>query len=192
MIRTLVLVGVLAGIVTGCVFDPSRERRPARMFLGANARHFSAPTSSEVAFRDRTPPREMTVSHEAVAATAQFTMGMRHRTYIGGELETGMLDVAGSSTAGAYGVFGIDLPFSGGSIGGEVASGWRAVRYSTDTEDISKIVLEPRVRAQVWLSELVTLAVTAGTTLSEQSVWMAGVSIGIHSYSFNHWKPAPE
>lgn len=190
MIRSLVLVAVLAGIATGCAFDPARERRPARMMLGANARHFAAPTSAEVAFRDTTPPpREMTVSHEAVAATAQFTMGMRHHTYVGGELEAGALDEPGSSTAGAYGVFGIDLPFSGGSFGGEVASGWRGVRYSTDTDDISKMILEPRLRAQVWLSELVTLAVTAGTTLGEQRVWMAGISIGIHSYSFGNWKP---
>ena len=27
----------------GCVLDPARNRRPARLLLGANARHFTAP-----------------------------------------------------------------------------------------------------------------------------------------------------
>ena len=91
----------LALLLSAGVFDPSRNKRPARLQLGANARHFSAPMSSEVAFRNSTPPpKVMTESHEAVAATAQFRMGRRHRTYIGGELGTGALDSAGSSTAG--------------------------------------------------------------------------------------------
>jgi hypothetical protein len=189
MIRSIALV--LAVFAVGCAFDPARERRPARMMIGANARHFQAPIrSGDVAFRDSMPPpREMTVGHEAVAGSVQFTQGMRHHTYIGGELEAGALDEPGSSTAGAYVVSGIDLPCAAGSLGGELASGWRSVRYSNDTDDVSKIVFEPRLRAQVWLSEYITLAATGGMTLSEQQVFMAGVSIGIHSWSFGKWKP---
>jgi len=194
MTRTLSLalslaLGTTALGTTGCAFDPARDRRPARILIGANARHFQAPIrNSEVAFRDSNPPsREMTVAHEAASATAQFTMGMRHRMYLGGELEAGVLDEAGSSTAGAYGVFGLDLPFAAGSFGGELASGWRTVRYSTESADFSKLVVEPRLRASVWLSELVTLAATAGMTLGDQAVWMAGVSVGIHSSPFGRW-----
>ncbi len=176
-------------LLSACVFDPSRNKRPARLQLGANARHFSAPMSSAVAFRDSTPPpKVMTESYEAVAATAQFTLGMRHRTYVGGELETGALDSRGSSTAGVYGVFGVDLPFAAGALGAELASGWRSVRYSTDTDDISNLVVEPRLRASVWLSEQTTLSVTGGMTLDDRPVFMAGVSIGIHSNDFGAWK----
>ena len=125
---------------------------------------------------------------QAVAATAQFTLGMRHRTYVGGELETGALDSRGSSTAGVYGVFGVDLPFAAGALGAELASGWRSVRYSTDTDDISNLVVEPRLRASVWLSEQTTLSVTGGMTLDDRPVFMAGVSIGIHSNDFGAWK----
>lgn len=184
-ILALALVGAT---LVGCAFDPYRNKRPARLLLGANARHFAAPLRSEVAFRDTTPPaKEMTVPHEAAAATAQFTMGMRHDLYIGGELEAGMLDEPGSSLGAAYGVFGYDHRFAAGSIGAELATGWRSVRYSTDAEDLSKTIVEPRLRAQVWLSEYATLAATGGFTLGDQAVWMAGVSIGLHSSSFGAW-----
>ena len=182
------LACLLAVSAIACAAGP-RRARPDRMLIGAHARHFAAPTRSDVAFRDSNPPpREMTVGHEAVGATAQFTAGVRDNLYVGGELEGGMLDTPGSSTAASYGVAGIDLPFAAGSIGGELASGWRTVRYSTETDDYAKIVIEPRVRAQVWLSDQVSLAATGGMTLSDQRVWMAGVSIGVHSFAFSNWK----
>lgn len=179
---------ILLVLLSACVLDPSRHKRPARLQIGANARHFAAPMTSRVAFRDSTPPpKVMTESHEAIAATAQFTMGMRHHAYVGGELETGALDSPGSSTAGAYGVLGIDLPFAAGALGAELASGWRSVRYSTDTDDITSLVIEPRVRASVWLSEQTSLAVTGGMTLDDKPVFMAGVMFGIHSTEFGAW-----
>jgi len=188
MTRLLALTLVVTAL--GCALDPARDKRPSRALIGANARHFQAPIKrSQVAFRDTNPPaKEMTVDHEAVSATAQFTMSMRHRTYAGGELEAGVLEGAGSSTAGMYGVFGVELPFAGGALGGELASGWRTVRYSMEGADFSKVVIEPRLRASVWLSEFVTLAATGGLTLGEQSVWMAGVSIGVHSSPFGRWR----
>lgn len=171
---------------SACAFDPGRHKRPARLLIGANARHYAAPAGSQVAFRNATPPpKVMTESHEAVGATAQFTLGMRHRTYIGGELEAGSLDSRGSSTAGAYGVLGIDLPFAAGAFSAEVASGWRSVRYSTETDELTSLVIEPRLRASVWLSPQTSLAVTGGMTLDDQPVYMAGVMFGIHSNLFN-------
>ncbi len=188
MTRIILLASLLAGFATGCAFDPHRHKRPARFLVGANARHFSAPMSSQVAFRNATPPpKVMTQSHEAIAATAQFTMGMRHHTYLGGELETGALDSSGSSTAGAYGVLGMELPFAAGALGAELASGWRSVRYSTNTEDFTSVVIEPRVRASVWLSEQTTLSVTGGMTLDDKPVYMAGVMFGIYSSSLGAW-----
>ena len=83
---------------------------------------------------------------------------------------------------------GIDLPFAAGALGAVLASGWRTVRYSSDTDDLSNVVVEPRLRASVWLSEQTTLAVTGGMTLDDRPVFMAGVSIGIHSNDYGAWK----
>ncbi|MBA2542387.1 MAG: hypothetical protein H0V17_22285 [Deltaproteobacteria bacterium] len=186
MIKALAVALALTSVA--CAFDPNRHRRPARLLLGANTRHFTAPSGSNVAFRDTTPT-VMTSSHESIGGTAQFTLGASHHTYFGGELETGFLNGPGSSTAGAYGVFGIDHPLSSAAmVGAELAGGWRTVRYSIDTPDVDKMVLEPRVRAQVWLSEFVTLAATGGMTLGEQSVFMGGISIGIHSTELGVYK----
>lgn len=173
---------ILLSLLSACVLDPSRHKRPARMQVGATARHFAAPAGSDVAFRDSMPPpKVMTESHEAVAASLQFTQGLRHHLYLGGELEAGALDSRGSSTAAGYGVFGLDLPFAAGTVGAEVATGFRSVRYSTDTDDLTNFVVEPRLRASVWTSEQTSLAVVGGMTLDDQPVFMAGVMFGIHS-----------
>lgn len=192
MTRIAILVALAC---SACVLDPSRHKRPSRMQIGANARHFTAPMGSgpesrlidqQVAFRtSNPPPKEMTTSHQAASISGQFTQGMRHGLYLGGELEAGMLDVAGSSTAGAYGIFGFEHMFAAGSIGGELASGWRSVRYTTDADDLSTLVVEPRVRASVWLGEQTSLAVTGGMTLDDRPAFVAGVSIGIHQNPFD-------
>jgi hypothetical protein len=194
MMTRLLALALLAAAVTGCALDPHRHDRRTRLLLGANTRHFQAPISNgNVAFRDTAPPPAvMTTSHEAVAATANFTVNaLSRRTYVGGELEAGMLTQRGSSTGAAYGIFGYDHPLSigrpgsaipGGSFGAELATGWRTVRYSIETDDYAKIVVEPRLRAQVWLSEYISLAATAGMTVGEQAVFMGGISVGVHSH----------
>lgn len=157
------------------------------MHFGAGARHFGAATGT-TEFRTTTdPPREMMTSHEAVMGTLGFTMSGAYGLYAGGEAEAGMLDVPGSNAAAAYGIFGIGREVGGVTLGGELAAGYRTIRYSVDSDDYGKLVAEPRGRAEVWLGPQVTLGATAGLTVGEQMVWMAGFYIGVHSHEHDRF-----
>jgi hypothetical protein len=182
------LVLAVALTSAGCaLFDPRPVEPPARLTIGAATRRFAAPVDNDSAtFRQSPPPApELTVPHESVLATVGFTMASKYGTYAGGEIETGVLDSPGSSAAGMYGVFGVRRAIEAGYFAAELASGWRSVRYSLDTEPVGKLVAEPRLRADVWLGPQFTLGATLGLTLGDQTVWMAGVSLGVHSHELN-------
>jgi hypothetical protein len=185
--RAIVVVALLCA---GCaVFDRQRFDPPTRLTLGAATRHFDSPIDpkSAAALRQSTPTppvAALTTPHDSVMGTVGFTMASRYGTYAGGEIETGVLDTPGSSTAGIYGVAGARLSLDRVYLAGEIASGWRTVRYSLDTTDVGKMVIEPRVRADMWLGPQFTLGATAGLTLGDQTVWMIGASLGIHSHDF--------
>ena len=134
------------------------------------------------------PMQQTTEAHEAFLASFGLTMGMSHGMYAGGELEAGALETRGSSAGGGYAVFGASLPFGRSALGAEVAGGYRTVRFAVDTEDLERVVVEPRVRGEVWLGPRVTLSASAGWTLGDQSIWMAGASIGIHQSDYDEWK----
>jgi hypothetical protein len=185
--RVALVVFALCG---GCVLDGARDRRPARMQLGAQARHFPAGQQLPMtAFKATEQPTMTTTdSHQAFMAALGLTMGMRNGMYVGGELEAGMLETAGSNAAGGYAVFGAKLPFGKSSVGAEVAGGYRTVRFNVETEDLERFVVEPRVRGEIWLGPRVTLSASAGWTVGDQSIWMAGASIGIHQSDFDEWR----
>ncbi|MEO8701063.1 MAG: hypothetical protein ABI867_13525 [Kofleriaceae bacterium] len=186
-----VLVALCACIATaGCALDPHRDNRPARLRLGTNARHFTSTSAAPIALR-RAPASASsessttTVGHEGVTGSAQFTMTTHRSFYLGGELEAGTLDNPGSNVAGAYAVAGAQHAGRFGSLGVEVVGGWRALRYSLGDEQVSKGIIEPRVKAELWLSPKLTFGGTAGATLGEEGVWMAGLFLGVHSNWFN-------
>jgi len=160
------------------------------MQLGAQARHF--PAGQQFPFASfkatETPTMKTTEAHEAFLASFGLTMGMRSNMYVGGELEAGALETRGSSAAGGYAVFGMQLPFGRSSLAGELAGGYRTVRFGVETEDLERAVVEPRVRGEVWLGPRVTLSASAGWTIGDQSIWMAGASIGIHQSDYDEWK----
>jgi len=185
-VGTIVIVG-LGLAATACVFDGHAHDRPARMHIGATSRHFAAPAGEPQAFRNTTPPPPtvLTTSHDAALFDVQFAMRANRYVYAGGEVETGVLDDPGSSTAAVYGVLGAELPLHGAAIAAELASGYRTVRYSTDTEDLGKLVVEPRLSAHVWMSPRLTLETTGGLTLGDQRVWMVGAYLGVHSHDFD-------
>ncbi|HEU4615349.1 MAG TPA: hypothetical protein VFS15_24815, partial [Kofleriaceae bacterium] len=90
-----------------------------------------------------------------------------------------------SNVAGAYGVAGVRSDLGALRIAAEVVAGRRWVRYALDgTEDPTLLMVEPRVRADIWLASQLTLGVAAGATLGERSVWMAGVYVGFHSQPY--------
>lgn len=182
---------VVLALCASCAFDPARHSRPARMQVGAQVRHFPAGQQVPMAsFKasEQQPMRTTTESHEAFLAAFGFTMNMRNAMYVGGELEAGMLETRSSNAAGGYAVVGARLPFGKSSLSGEVAGGYRTVRFGIDTEDLERAVVEPRVRGEVWLGPRVTLSASAGWTIGDQQIWMAGLSIGIHQSDYDEWK----
>jgi hypothetical protein len=197
MLRFVVVVAAMT-VCASCALDPHRQDRPAQLRLGTNARHFTASTptaSSEPLARvgavQRAPvaagagESTTTVGHEAITGSAQFTMTAHRFVYLGGELEAGKLENAGSNVAGAYAVAGAQHTARYGSLGVEVVGGWRQLRYSLDEDPVSQSILEPRVRGELWLSPQVTFGAKAGATLGEQGAWMAGIYLGFHSKFFD-------
>lgn len=185
--RGAVIVLVVLG---GCVLDPYRHTRPARLEIGANTRGFSAAPaaarSPDVAAIESAgasggggePARQQ---FAAVSGSVQFTMGMAHRTYLGGELEAGALDERGSNLAAGYGVFGVEQPVQAGTLGVELAGGYRSIRHNLDDGADGHAVLEPRLRGQLWLGAQVTLGAIAGASIGDGLGWVAGIQLGVHS-----------
>jgi len=122
------------------------------------------------------------VSSKAVAGNAQFTSELNRNVLVGGELEFGALETRGSSYGAAYGIFGLQHLMTGGSIGAEIAGGYRTMRFYGE-DDINDLVLEPRLRAQFRVASQFTFGAVAGTTLGEQT-WMAGFYLGVHSHRY--------
>ena len=182
MLRSLAFA-LLAVTVVGCAFDPGRHRRPARLLLGANTRDLGPASQSATVRREATPSPDAVLGTAAHTGSAQFTMGYGH-VLAGFELETGVLDASGSSYGGAYGVLGAEHATRSGSLGVEIASGWRALRYRTGIEDDETIIVEPRVRGQYRFGSQVSLGGVVGATLGDEGSWMVGLNLGFHSAAF--------
>ena len=176
--------------VAACAFDPQRAIRPARFTVGMNAQRIATPTG-DPAFTARTTDgssAQPSASSNAVAMSGQFTMATRDHLYLGGEVEAGRLAEPGSNLAGAYGILGAEGASRIGSLGVELATGWRGVRYSIDSDDVNDAIVQPRVRGQLWVSPQLTLGAAAGATLVGDRSWMAGVYLGVHSNLFGSFR----
>jgi hypothetical protein len=51
-----------------------------------------------------------------------------------------------------------------------------------DADD--ELVLEARVRGQLWLTPWVTIGGLYGTSLRDRGEWLAGIQLGVHTYSW--------
>lgn len=172
----------------------TRNEPPARLTVGATTRHFGSTAPSGDPGQFRKSPAESPVPmqdapatdpYSAYMASIAFTMATPlSNTYAGGEVETGVLNTSGSSAAGAYGVFGLRQPLAGVNFALELAAGRRWVRYDLASDTLGKFTAEPRLRADIWLDPRFTLGATAGLTLGDQTVWMVGAFLGIHSHDF--------
>jgi hypothetical protein len=186
-VRTLASVVVTVACV-GCTARARNNDPPARLTVGASMRQFPAiqePDATPAAFRSSEP---QPTANEGSAQTARmaaiaFTMQTPlSGVYAGGEVETGALD-PGSSAASVYGVIGARQRFANLNLGVELVAGRRWLRY-IDHESASMFAAEPRLRADIWLDEQFSLGGAVGLTLGDQTVWMAGVFLGIHSHAF--------
>ena len=169
--------------------------------VGLNTRHFSPATDAkQIAFRESdtvgageagTPSFDGPGGGTAVSTSLRFTGRAPFNTFLGVEGEAGtLLGHHGSNLAGAYGVVGARGELSRIRLAVETVAGRRWVRYGLDglRSDPATWVVEPRVRADLWLGSQVTLGAAVGATLGDRSVWMAGVYLGFSSSDFNRWR----
>jgi hypothetical protein len=189
MSKTAMMVCLGSLVATSAHADP-KEGHAMQFEVGVNTRHFSGESAATgTAFRSTTGE---SIEPSAEAGTAlttslRFTGRGAYNLFLGVEGEVGeLMGIAGSNIAGAYGVFGW-----GGNLGllriaGELVTGPRWVRYDTPMRsDPSVFIAEPRIRADVWISPQVTLGAAAGATLGDDTSWMAGVYIGVHSFEYD-------
>lgn len=180
IVGTLGLVLALSGCVRR-VYDP-----PARLTVGATSRHHAAttPVDDSRSFRAVTtaPAKEELAAQEAKLVNIGFTMASGYGTYAGGEVETGVLEGANSTAAGVYGIFGVRRGLPGVNFAVELAAGQRWLRYGGPDGEVSSLIAEPRVRADFWLTQRLSLGAAGGLTIGDQTAWMAGFYLGIHSH----------
>ena len=179
--RGAVLVG-LGCAWAGCVhpFDP-----PTRLQLGVRGRHFAtaAPADGATSARTAAGATEAAPSIDGVLGNAHFTMATRYHAYLGGEVEVGTLGTPGSNAAAVSAIAGAEGMSHFGSVGVELAGGWRTMRYSTEGENASSYGVEPRVRGEIFVGPQISLGALAGAGLRERT-WMAGLFLGIHSHDY--------
>jgi len=187
--RAHAVVVICGSLMAPRAFADSRER-PCQMEVGVNTRHWSpAEDNSRVAFRSMDPPDVSTGANTAVSTSIRFTGKTRYNTFLGAEGEAGSLvGRPGSNLAGAYAVAGARADLGRLRVAAELVAGRRWVRYALDgTRDAAAMIAEPRVRGELWVSPRWTLGAAVGATLSERSVWMAGIYLGVHSADFGKW-----
>ncbi len=182
MRRCLALAAVATSFTMGCAHDLHRRERPVRLLLGAYARDLGG-ASSDLALRQVSPSQEA-APLGAYTASTHFTVALRSLLYGGMEFEAGQLDTRGSNFGGAYGVLGAEHATRMGSIGVELAGGWRGLRYRSGMDDVHTYVAEPRVRGQLRIGAQLSLGAVAGATLGDRGSWMAGLYLGVHSRAF--------
>lgn len=178
-------------VLTGGVAQADKGDEPPIHFeVGLNTRHFTAVEGDEnAAFRGEgvDPSAE---AQTAVSVGLRFTHWMPRNLYAGLEAEVGKLDAFDhSNLAGAYALFGARGQVGFASLFVEMAAGQRRIRFGNGTEEDSKLIAEPRVRAEMWLSSRVTFGTALGATLGERHVWMAGFYFGVHSLVWGKSQP---
>jgi hypothetical protein len=188
--RRLSICSVLLVLTGGGVAQADKGDEPPIHFeVGLNTRHFTAVEGADnIAFRGEVDPSAE--AQTAVSVGLRFTRWLPRNLYAGLEGEVGKLDAsARSNLAGAYALFGARGQVGFASLFVEMAAGQRSVRFGDGSDTDSKLVAEPRVRAEMWLSSRVTVGAALGSTLGARDVWMAGVYLGVHSLVWGKSQP---
>jgi hypothetical protein len=87
-------------------------------------------------------------------------------------------------------VFGYVAREGRASFGIELAAGGRSVHYTSLTNEslmnasVSTGVVEPRARAEYWVSPYLALGAQAGTNVLARGDWMAGAYLSVHTRAF--------
>jgi opacity protein-like surface antigen len=189
MSRFLACAALLLCALASAAAADSHRNFAGQLELGFNTRHFAAADPADVAFRStgQTEPDPSLGEGTAVTSSLRFTGRARYNTFLGVEAEFGKLvGFDESNVAGAYGVAGGRGDLGAVRLSAELVAGRRWVRYELNgATDPSKLVAEPRIRADLWLSPYWTLGGAVGATLSDRQVWMAGIYIGVHDKAYD-------
>jgi hypothetical protein len=178
----------MSQLATASAFADRRTEGAMQLEVGVNTRHFAAVPGDDIAFRSSTGDTDSSLpAGEAVTTSIRFTGKARYNTFFGVEGEVGeMIGYSTSNIAGAYGVAGARGELGRLRVAAELVAGRRWVRYEiVGKSDPSVMMMEPRVRADLWLSPRLTLGGAVGATLGDRRVWMAGFYIGLHSADFD-------
>jgi len=181
---------LLGGLVGGCVLDPWAVR-PTRAQIGPQMRSINVPGAQPISGSVQSTaagepePTAARPSERSAAASIdlQFTTRFGHQLYVGAEGEAGKASADDADIGGAYAIVGIERASKVGSVGAELATGWRGLRIPND-HTINRFLLEPRVRGQIWIAEQWSLGGTVGAGFGNSTEWMAGVFLGLHSNAF--------
>jgi hypothetical protein len=122
----------------------------------------------------------------AIASALRLGWGFGAHTYVAAEGELGRLETTGTtgSLLGLLGVVGVRTGLPGAQLAAELAGGSRGVYGHDVMLDAKSVVIEPRVRSELWIAPRVSLAATLGTSLVERRDWMVGVSVGVHGRAY--------
>ena len=189
MARAPVAAALVSVVFAGCLWERNVDRRMARLQMGANARRIAMPApepatpATRFMARTTTPtdPEPNTEGSSGVTGTMQFTMRQTKNIYAGGEIEAGPFQRPGSYFGAAYAVLGFETRSSAGSVSVEMIAGRQWLRYEHNAPDIPVTVFEPRARAQLSVSDQVSLGAVIGAGLAGDAGWMAGLYLGVYS-----------
>jgi hypothetical protein len=182
--RTLLVIASV--MVPGTAFAESWEEPPLFFDIGMNTRHFNNALDTRASLRTTVAVEPIPQSGTALTGDIRFGAHVQRSTYVALEGEFGRLEQgAETNVAGAYAVLGARGVFGAAVLAVELATGWRSTSYSLTTEDTTNFIIEPRARADVWLSDRITFGASLGASLGERDAWLAGFNFGVHSLDFD-------
>jgi hypothetical protein len=117
------------------------------------------------------------VSSPAVATTAEGPLSM---------------NATSAMLLGGAGVVGAMSRQGNAAFGVELAAGGRSVVYqlgdssSASSTSVGTAVVEPRARAQYWVTPFVALGAQVGANVIDHGDWMAGAFLAVHTRAYGN------
>lgn len=164
----------------------ARDEPYVAVSFGLTIRHLPRSPAASTASRSTSPTPVAPASSDTIYSfVQQYAAATTRHSYIGLEVEIapnpdeGPEPDPGRMAAGAHGVFGIMAGTQHVRLGADVAGGLRL--FENDDE---KLMLETRVRGDLWITPWVTLGAAVGTSLIDRGDWVTAIYIGMHTDTF--------
>lgn len=175
------------------VWGAALEAPYASVSIGLNMRHIPRRATVTTNAARSTTPSPTTVTPEggdvSYTIVERLDIAVAGISYIGFEFEISPLaderpaPGARQFAAGSQVVLGLRGGLRRLKVAGEIAAGGRMVDVALlDAENEG--VVEARLRGQLWLTPWFTVGGIYGKSLLDRSEWIAGIQIGVHTYSY--------